>query len=222
MMMKLMKTKLLRREVCKLLRKKVSGRVVKWVRYCWLEKEKNIPKDVPRGHLVVYVGEDYKRYVIRVSVVNHPLFKALLDHYSEDVFGFASNYASNNKLHIPCSERIFAAASRAELNAQESTNKFAYLTNDCGSGKLECGGKGPHRRRHCKLLCSSNISVQRRGGKYLPKEVPLQVFHSSGCKWMPNSSSKSSHNCDRTELEEEKWKTDETPESIGSKSKKEE
>ncbi|XP_028773598.1 auxin-induced protein X15-like [Neltuma alba] len=103
MMMKL-KTKLLRRELGALLRKKVSiGRVVKWVRFCCcFDEEGNIPKDVPRGHVAVYVGEDCKRYVIRVSVVNHPLFKTLLDH-AEDVFGFSNA----SKLHIPCSERIF-------------------------------------------------------------------------------------------------------------------
>ncbi|XP_054803541.1 protein SMALL AUXIN UP-REGULATED RNA 12-like [Prosopis cineraria] len=104
MMMKLKAMKLFRKEVCTL-RKQVSGRVVKWVRCCFCDyyyEEENIPKDVPRGHVVVYVGEDFKRYVIRVSVLNHPQFKALLDD-AEDVFGFSNA----SKLHIPCNERIF-------------------------------------------------------------------------------------------------------------------
>lgn len=102
--MMLKKMRLWKSEVGMLLRKKVCGRSVKWVRFCCFDEEETIPKDVPRGHLVVYVGEDYKRFVIRVSVVNHPLFKALLDHYAEDVLGFSNN---SSKLHIPCSERIF-------------------------------------------------------------------------------------------------------------------
>ncbi|KAK4258524.1 hypothetical protein QN277_004966 [Acacia crassicarpa] len=59
--------------------------------------------DVPRGHFVVYVGERYKRFVIPISYLNHPLFRDLLD-CAEEEFGF--NHPKGG-LIIPCTEDYF-------------------------------------------------------------------------------------------------------------------
>ncbi|KAJ1271886.1 hypothetical protein BS78_06G160000 [Paspalum vaginatum] len=64
-----------------------------------------IPSDVPRGHTVVYVGEALRRYVVRVSSLDHPLFRELLDR-ARDEYGFA---AADARLCIPCDEDIFLA-----------------------------------------------------------------------------------------------------------------
>ncbi|KAF0890918.1 hypothetical protein E2562_005045 [Oryza meyeriana var. granulata] len=62
-----------------------------------------IPRDVPKGHTVVYVGEELRRYVVRVSSLDHPLFRELLDRAREE-YQFT---AADAKLCIPCDEDIF-------------------------------------------------------------------------------------------------------------------
>ncbi|CAN6235644.1 unnamed protein product [Urochloa humidicola] len=62
-----------------------------------------IPRDVPRGHTVVYVGEELRRHVVRVSSLDHPLFRELLDR-ARDEYGFA---AADARLCIPCDEDVF-------------------------------------------------------------------------------------------------------------------
>ncbi|XP_022563195.2 auxin-responsive protein SAUR50 [Brassica napus] len=71
----------------------------------WGFKKENeaIPKDVPRGHLVVYVGDDHKRFVIKMSLLKHPIFKALLDQ-AQDAYDFSSD---TSRLWIPCDENTF-------------------------------------------------------------------------------------------------------------------
>ncbi|GAB4833634.1 hypothetical protein Ancab_031880 [Ancistrocladus abbreviatus] len=78
-----------------------------WASKVTQEKEKkkrpnSIPKDVPKGHMVVYVGQDLKRFVIKITLLNHPLFRALLDQAQDEY-----DFTTTSKLRIPCDESMF-------------------------------------------------------------------------------------------------------------------
>ena len=78
-----------------------------WVLWSPLHEDCFIPRDVPKGHLVVYVGENNRRLVIKISLLNHPLFRALLDQ-AQDEFDFTTN----SKLCIPCDENLVLSVVR--------------------------------------------------------------------------------------------------------------
>ncbi|CAF2362298.1 hypothetical protein BRARA_J02826 [Brassica rapa] len=68
----------------------------------------HIPHDVPKGHLVVYVGkeeESYKRFVIKITLLHDPTIRALLDQSKDEAYDdFTSG---DSKLCIPCDEILF-------------------------------------------------------------------------------------------------------------------
>ncbi|KAJ9554955.1 hypothetical protein OSB04_009569 [Centaurea solstitialis] len=90
--MKKMQVKLLKAWLNK--RRQMNG-VVPWT-------SSSIPRDVPKGHLVVYVGENHRRFVINVKLLKHPLFSALLDQAREEY-----DFTADSRLYIPCDEDAF-------------------------------------------------------------------------------------------------------------------
>ncbi|KAL9358589.1 hypothetical protein Peur_046712 [Populus x canadensis] len=61
-----------------------------------------IPSDVPAGHVAVCVGTGGRRFVVRATYLNHPIFKKLLVQ-AEEEFGFSNQ----GPLTIPCDETLF-------------------------------------------------------------------------------------------------------------------
>ena len=61
-----------------------------------------IPSDVPVGHVAVTVGSGCRRFVVRATYLNHPVFKKLLAQAAEE-YGFKNN----GPLAIPCDESAF-------------------------------------------------------------------------------------------------------------------
>ncbi|CAK7346230.1 unnamed protein product [Dovyalis caffra] len=61
-----------------------------------------LPLDVPKGHFVVYVGENRSRYIVPISILSSPEFQTLLQQ-AEEEFGFDHDMG----LTIPCEEVVF-------------------------------------------------------------------------------------------------------------------
>lgn len=86
-------------------------------------RRRGIPSDVPAGHVAVCVGTGCRRYVVRATYLNHPVFQKLLDR-AEEEYGFTNT----GPLTIPCDESVFEEILRF-LTRSESSNsaRFANL-----------------------------------------------------------------------------------------------
>ncbi|XP_052201640.1 auxin-responsive protein SAUR50 [Diospyros lotus] len=66
------------------------------------KNDENLPLDVPKGHFVVYVGQNRTRHIVPISFLTHPEFQILLQR-AEEEFGFNHEMG----LTIPCEEVVF-------------------------------------------------------------------------------------------------------------------
>ncbi|CAK9162051.1 unnamed protein product [Ilex paraguariensis] len=62
----------------------------------------SVPSDVAPGQVPIYVGTNCKRFVVRATYLNHPIFKKLLVQ-AEKEYGFTNP----GPLAIPCDESEF-------------------------------------------------------------------------------------------------------------------
>ncbi|CAN0910051.1 Auxin-responsive protein SAUR50 [Linum grandiflorum] len=75
-----------------------------------------IPCEVPAGHVAVYVGATCRRFVVRATFLNHPIFNRVLA-MAEEEYGFDNS----GPLRIPCDEREFEEVLKL-VSRSESTS----------------------------------------------------------------------------------------------------
>ncbi|WOG91957.1 hypothetical protein DCAR_0311212 [Daucus carota subsp. sativus] len=90
-----------------------------------------IPSDVPAGHVAVCVGINCRRFVVRTTYLNHPVFKKLLVQ-AEEEFGFNNS----GPLAIPCDEFVFEDIIRrlARSDSKKSAPRFSKPEENCHVG----------------------------------------------------------------------------------------
>lgn len=82
---------------------------------------RRLPSDVPSGHVAVTVGSSCKRFVVRTTHLNHPVFKKLLIQ-AEEEFGFTNS----GPLAIPCDESLFEDILRYLTRMENSTRFVSF------------------------------------------------------------------------------------------------
>ncbi|CAN1163384.1 Protein SMALL AUXIN UP-REGULATED RNA 12 [Linum perenne] len=82
------------------------------------------PSDVPSGHVAVCVGNSCRRFVVRATHLNHPIFMKLLTQ-AEEEYGFSNQ----GPLTIPCDELLFEEAIRyiSRCESGKSTARIVSL-----------------------------------------------------------------------------------------------
>ena len=110
------------------------------------QKDNNNNKKTPHGCLCVYVGPDRQRFVIKIKIFNHPLFKTLLEDV-ENEYG----YRNDGPLWLPCDVDLFCEA-LVEIESAEDDlgfvgcnfpmvhkhNPVSHSSLSCRSSNLSC------------------------------------------------------------------------------------
>ncbi|KAL5053116.1 hypothetical protein RYX36_033798 [Vicia faba] len=69
------------------------------------KKQKENTKKPPNGCVCVYVGAERQRFIIKIKIFNHPLFKTFLEDV-ENEYG----YRNDGPLWLPCHVDLFCEA----------------------------------------------------------------------------------------------------------------
>ncbi|XWS25883.1 hypothetical protein CRYUN_Cryun27aG0106000 [Craigia yunnanensis] len=95
-----------------------------------------IPSDVPAGHVAVCVGTSCRRFVVRATYLNHPVFKKLLIQ-AEEEYGFTNQ----GPLAIPCQESVFEEVIRF-ISRLESRHSSRFVNIEDFKGICHEGIRG--------------------------------------------------------------------------------
>ncbi|XP_038991432.1 indole-3-acetic acid-induced protein ARG7-like [Hibiscus syriacus] len=96
-----------------------------------------IPSDVPAGHVAVCVGTSCRRFVVRTTYLNHPIFKKLLIQAEEEY-----RFSNPGPLAIPCDETVFKEVIRVISRSESGHSaRFVNLEDFKGSCHVGMGNK---------------------------------------------------------------------------------
>ncbi|CAJ1937537.1 unnamed protein product [Sphenostylis stenocarpa] len=110
----------------------------------------------PHGCLCVYVGAERERFIIKIKMANHPLFKALLEG-AEREYG----YRNDGPLWLPCHVDLFC----------EALEEMEIGTEEDGMGSVGCVG---HSYRH-NPSSVSNLSCRYVAGSFIDRYQTLVI-----------------------------------------------
>ncbi|KAI3515292.1 hypothetical protein L1887_14128 [Cichorium endivia] len=98
----------------------------RWRRRSSSSSRRCIATDVPAGHVAICVGSNCRRFIVRATYLNHPIFQKLLIE-AEEEYGFTNA----GPLTIPCEEsefeQILRFISRPELDNNKKSSRFVNL-----------------------------------------------------------------------------------------------
>ncbi|XP_045823279.1 auxin-responsive protein SAUR71-like [Trifolium pratense] len=103
--------------------------------------EKSRKKDItskklaPNGCICVYVGPERQRFVIKIKIFNHPLFKTFLEDV-ENEYG----YTNDGPLWLPCHVDLFCEA-LMEMESDENVGcnfQKSHKHNSVSPSSLSC------------------------------------------------------------------------------------
>ncbi|CAL5214733.1 unnamed protein product [Lathyrus oleraceus] len=83
------------------------------------KKQKNNTKKPANGCVCVYVGAERQRFIIKIKIFNHPLFKTLLESV-ENEYG----YRNDGPLWLHCEVDLF---NEAVLEIESSVNDMGFV-----------------------------------------------------------------------------------------------
>ncbi|OIT33909.1 PREDICTED: indole-3-acetic acid-induced protein ARG7-like [Nicotiana attenuata] len=96
----------------------------RWRKMAVTAARRRVSTDVPSGHMAVIVGASCKRFVVRATYLNHPIFKKLLSQ-AEEEFGFTNS----GLLAIPCDESLFEELLRYLARFDSVNNNMSRFMN---------------------------------------------------------------------------------------------
>ncbi|KAK4405327.1 hypothetical protein Sango_0539200 [Sesamum angolense] len=76
--------------------------------------------DVPAGHVAICVGSSCRRFIVRATHLNHPIFRRLLSQVEEE-YGFSNDHGP---LAIPCDESLFEEILRLVSRGESANSDF--------------------------------------------------------------------------------------------------